>query len=277
MSDFLDLHRSGEPLLCPNPWDVGSARVLATLGFKALATTSSGFAATLGQRDGVPSREQTLASAQSIVTATPLPVTADLEDGYGDTDEGVADTVRLAMRAGLAGCSIEDWSGEAFYDVDVAASRVRAAVDAAGDDIVLTARADNFFHGVEDLDDTVERLQAFEEAGAHVLYAPGLERLEDIRAVIASVSKPVNVLMRPGGPTVTELADAGVGRITVGGAFAFAAFGALVEAGAQRISVGGALAWSAVNALVEAATAIRDEGNFSLLGSSPPGDWLRST
>ena len=230
MADFLALHRPGDPLVCPNPWDVGSARVLTALGFEALATTSSGFAATLGRLDGDVPRDDVLASAARIAAATTLPVTADLEDGYAATTDGVAETVRRAVDGGLAGCSIEDWDGEAFYPLDVATARVAAAVSAAGDDIVLTARADNLFRGVDDLDDTIERLQAFESAGAHVLYAPGLVRIEDVRAVVAAVSRPVNVLMRPGGPTVPELAAAGVARITVGGTFAFAALGALVEA-----------------------------------------------
>jgi 2-methylisocitrate lyase-like PEP mutase family enzyme len=241
MSAFLDLHRAGEPLLCPNPWDVGSARILATLGFPALATTSSGFAATLGQRDGVPTRDAVLAYASAIVTATDLPVTADLEDGYDD----VAETVRRAIGTGLAGASIEDWDGEAFYDLATATARV---AEAAGDDLVLTARADNFFHGVTDLDDTLTRMRAFDHAGAHVLYAPGLERLDDIRTLVDAVSKPVNVLMRPGGPTVAELAHAGVARITVGGAFAFAALGALVEA-AEELRDHGTADYSRLSAI----------------------------
>jgi len=230
MSAFLDLHRPGDPLLCPNPWDIGSARLLASLGFEALATTSSGHAASLGHLDGSASRDDTIAHAAAIAAAVPVPVTVDFEDGYGATADDVVVSVRLAAEAGLAGCSLEDWDGERFYPVDVAASRIAAAIAAAGDDIVVTARADNLIHGVDDLADTIARLQAYEEAGAHVLYAPGPDSIEDIRVVIGSVSRPVNVLMRPGGPTVTELAAAGVARITVGGAFAFAAFGALIEA-----------------------------------------------
>lgn len=233
MSNFLQLHRPGEPLLCPNPWDVGSARLLSSLGFKALATTSSGFAATLGQVDGDTTPEQSLASAAAIAAAVRLPVTADLENGCSPTPEGVAGTVRRAIDAGLAGCSIEDWDGERLYPVDAAAARIEAAVAAAGTDIVLTARADNYFHGVQELDDTIVRLQAFEAAGAHVLYAPGPDRIADIRAIVTSVSRPVNVLLRPNGPTVAELAIAGVARITVGGSFAFAALGALTEAATE--------------------------------------------
>jgi 2-methylisocitrate lyase-like PEP mutase family enzyme len=227
---FLDLHRPGDPLLCPNPWDVGSARVLASLGFRALATTSSGFAATLGQVDGYPGPEQSLAAAAAIAAAVPVPVTADLEDGYSADAEGVAGTVRDAIAAGLAGCSIEDWSAGGVYPREVAAARVEAAAAAAGDAIVLTARADNHVHSVQDLGDTIHRLQAFEAAGAHVLYAPGLETLDQVEAVLGAVSQPVNFLMRPGGPNVRELAAAGIARITVGGAFAFAALGALTEA-----------------------------------------------
>jgi 2-methylisocitrate lyase-like PEP mutase family enzyme len=244
MRAFLDLHRPGEPLLCPNPWDAGSARVLAMLGFSALATTSSGFAATLGRRDGAPSREQVLANAGAIVAATQVPVSADLEDGYED----VAETIRLAAAAGLAGGSIEDWNGEAFYDVETATARVAAAVEAAGDEIVVTARADNRFHGVDDLDDTIARLRAFERAGAHVLYAPGWDRIEDIRRLVDSVSKPVNVLMRPNGPSVPELAAAGVARVTVGGSFAFAALGALVEA-AQELRDQGTTGYTRLSAI----------------------------
>jgi 2-methylisocitrate lyase-like PEP mutase family enzyme len=237
-SKFLDLHRPGDPLLCPNPWDIGSARLLNSLGFKALATTSSGFAATLGRLDGNATPEESLASAAAIAAGVEVPVTADLEDGYAPTPERVAETVRRAIDAGLAGCSIEDWHGDSVYARDEAAARIEAAVAAAGKDIVLTARADNHFHGVQDLDDTIARLQGFEAAGAHVLYAPGLQSIDDIRAVVAAVSRPVNVLMRPNGPTVPQLAAAGAARITVGGSFAFAALGALVEAATELRDTG---------------------------------------
>ena len=229
MPSFLDLHDPGEPLLAPNPWDIGSAKVLAQLGFRALATTSSGFAATLGLRDGAVGRERTLQHAREIAAATPLPVTADLEDCYAADADGVAETIAAVRDHGLAGASIEDWDGDRFYPIDEAGARVAAAAEAAGDRLVLTARADNFFHGVTDLADTVARLQAFEEAGAHVLYAPGLTRIEDVRTVVESTGAPVNALLRPSGPTVAELADAGVARITVGGSFAFATIGALAD------------------------------------------------
>jgi 2-methylisocitrate lyase-like PEP mutase family enzyme len=222
--------------------------VLSSLGFKALATTSSGFAATLGRLDGDTTPDDNFASAAAIAAAVSVPVTADLEDGYAPTAEGVAASVRRAVDAGLAGCSIEDWDGERFYPHDAATARIEAAVAAAGDDIVLTARADNYVHDIHDLDDTIIRLQAFETAGAHVLYAPGLDRIEDIRAVIGAVSRPVNVLMRPNGPMVTELAAAGAARITVGGSFAFAALGALTEA-ATELRTKGTTAYTRLSAI----------------------------
>jgi 2-methylisocitrate lyase-like PEP mutase family enzyme len=181
-------------------------------------------------------REEALAHAASIVAATDLPVSADLEKAFADEPSGVAETVRLALEAGLAGCSVEDFSGREdapIYDPGVAAERVAAAAEAAHAGpvhLVLTARAENWLHGRPELGDTIARLQAYQEAGADVLYAPGLERLEDIRQLIASVDRPVNVLALPGAPTVPELAAAGVSRVSVGGAFAFAALGAAVEA-----------------------------------------------
>src|SRR3954453_23979102 len=210
---FLALHRPGQPVLQPNAWDAGSARVLASLGFQALATTSSGFAATLGRLDGSATREQALAHSAALVEATHLPVSADLENGYADDPAGVAETVRGAVQAGLAGCSIEDFTGRAdapIYDRGEATERVAAAAEAAHGGpvrLVLTARAENHLHGRDDLSDTIARLQAFQEAGADVLYAPGLGRLDDIRAVGPSLDRPVNVLARPGVPSVAELAD----------------------------------------------------------------------
>jgi 2-methylisocitrate lyase-like PEP mutase family enzyme len=233
---FLSLHRPGDPLLLPNPWDVGSARVLASLGFTALATTSSGFAATLGRLDGKVSRDEALEHAAIIAAATDLPVSADLENGFADQPDGVAETVALAARTGLAGCSIEDFSGRAdtpIYDQGLAAERIAAAALAARHGpvrLVLTARAENYLHGRADLSDTIARLQRYQEAGADVLYAPGLTRAEDIRAVVTSVGLPVNVLALPGGPDVAELAELGVARISVGGAFAYAAIDALATA-----------------------------------------------
>jgi len=247
---FRALHE-GEPFVIPNPWDAGSARVLAALGFHALATTSSGFAFTLGRLDGAATLDEVVDHVGALARATELPVSVDLEDGHG-ADPGIA-LARVA-EAGAVGASIEDWDRERLYGLDEAVERVSAAVAAAravGFPFTLTARAENFIRGNPDLEDTIVRLQAFEAAGADVLYAPGLSDLEDIRALCGAVGKPVNVLARP--------------NLT---------FHELVEAGAQRVSVGGALTWAAVQGLVGAATAIRDRGDFSLLGTSPPGDWL---
>ena len=233
MSSFLDLHVPGEPLLLPNPWDAGSARILATLGFRALATTSSGFAATLGRLDGSVSRAEALAHAAAIVRATDLPVSADLENCFADDLSGVAETVAGAVGVGLAGCSIEDATGrtdDPLYDEARAAERVAAAVEAAAGRLVITARAENFLHGRDDLSDTIARLQRYQEAGAHVLYAPGLATAEQIRAVVESVDRPVNVLAFAGTPPVAELAELGVARVSVGGAFAYAALAGLVDA-----------------------------------------------
>jgi 2-methylisocitrate lyase-like PEP mutase family enzyme len=240
---FLALHEGERPLLLPNPWDQGSAMLLTALGFEALATTSSGSAATLGRLDGSMAREEAIASAAAIVEATDLPVSADLENGFADDAGGVAETMRLALGAGLAGASVEDYGRreEAIYDIGVAGERVAAAVEAAHGGpsrLVLTARAENYLHGVTDLNDTIARLQAYQEAGADVLYAPGVSRLEDIRQIVASVDRPVNVLARPGAPSVAELAAAGVRRVSVGGAFAYAALGATVEAARELLDEG---------------------------------------
>jgi 2-methylisocitrate lyase-like PEP mutase family enzyme len=252
---FLSLHRPGEPLLLPNPWDLGSARLLASLGFEALATTSSGFAATLGRNDGAVSREEALVHSAVIVAATDLPVSADLENGYADDPAGVAQTIGLAIEVGLAGGSVEDFTGredERIYGVKAAAERIAAAAEAAHSGpvrFVLTARAENYLHGRPDLADTIARLQAYQEAGADVLYAPGLREAADIRQLVAEVDRPVNVLAVAGVPPVRELAAAGVSRISVGGAFAFAALGALVSA----------------------ATELRDEGTYGYLEETAIG------
>jgi 2-methylisocitrate lyase-like PEP mutase family enzyme len=235
-SRFLALHQLEQPLLLPNPWDRGSAVLLAWLGFQALATTSSGFAATLGRADGQVTREEAIGHAAEIVQATDLPVSVDLENGFADDPEGVAEMVRLATGAGLAGCSVEDFTGHPdapIYDPSLAAARIEAAAEAAHRGparLVLTARAENHLRGRPDLADTIGRLQAYQEAGADVLYAPGLTSLEDIRRLVAAVDRPVNVLARPGVPPVAQLAEVGVRRVSVGGGFAFAALGALVEA-----------------------------------------------
>jgi 2-methylisocitrate lyase-like PEP mutase family enzyme len=241
---FLALHRPGSPLVMANAWDIGSAKLLTSLGFAALATTSSGFAATLGRLDGTVSGTETLAHARALVAATEVPVSADLENGYGDDPATVATTVRGAVACGLAGCSIEDSTGRAgspIYEIEHAVERVAAAAEAAhsGDvGLVLTARAENHLHGRNDLADTIVRLERYAQAGADVLYAPGLVVLEEIGEVVESVDRPVNVLARPGGPDVRELARVGVGRISVGGAFAFAALGAVVEAARELLDHG---------------------------------------
>ncbi len=244
MTDFLALHVPGRPLLMPNPWDAGSARILARLGFRALATTSSGYAATLGRLDGSVTRAEALRHAAEIVAATELPVSADLEHGFAVEPAGVADLVHEAAGTGLAGCSIEDATGDPgdpIFPVSLAVERIAAAAQAAHAGprrLVLTARAENHLYGLDDLGDTIARLQAFQAAGADVLYAPGLYRPGDIRAVLSSVDSPVNVLVLPNGPTVAELAELGVARISVGGAFAFAALGALVSAARELLDEG---------------------------------------
>ncbi len=259
---FLALHHGDRPLLMPNPWDRGSAVLLESLGFPALATTSSGFAATLGRLDGAVTRDEALSHAAALVEATHVPVSADLENGFADDPAGVADTVAEAVDAGLAGCSIEDYAGRAddrIYEVGLAVERVAAAVEVAHRGpvhLVLTARAENHIRGRSDLDDTIARLQAYQQAGADVLFAPGVSAPDDLRRLVSSVERPVNVLALPGGPSVGELAEIGVARISVGGAFAFAALGAVVEAAREllddgtygywdRAVVGGAAARSA--------------------------------
>ena len=235
---FLKLHRRGDPLLMPNAWDLGSAALLGWLGFKALATTSSGHAATLGRLDGGVTRDEALAHAAELSAGTDLPISADLENAFADEPDGVAETMRLARATGLAGCSVEDYSGRAedpIYELELARERVVAAAESAHSGparMVLTARAENHIRGRQDLGDTIARLQAYQEAGADVLLAPGLRTAQDIRHVVESVDRPVSVLAlgRAGMPTVAELAALGVARVSVGGAFAFAALASLREA-----------------------------------------------
>jgi 2-methylisocitrate lyase-like PEP mutase family enzyme len=233
---FLALHHERRPLLLPNVWDAGSSKLMRSFGFDALATTSSGHAATLGRLDGSVTRDEALAHAATIVAAIDLPVSADLENGFADDPDGVAKTVEQALQTGLAGCSIEDFTGDPddpIYELDAAQARVAAAVEAAHRGpqmLVLTARAENHIHGRPDLEDTIARLQAFEEAGADVLYAPGLTSAGDIARVVQAVRKPVNVLARAGAPSISELGELGVSRVSVGGSFAFAALGELREA-----------------------------------------------
>ena len=239
VSTFLDLHVPSSPLLLPNPWDVGSARLMESLGARALATTSSGFAATLGLADGSVGVDAVLAHCSSLVAAVGVPVSADLENGFATTAEGVAATYARAAGTGLAGASIEDWSGTATYPLDEAAERVSAAREAAPD-LVLTGRAEGYLHGNPSLADAVARLQAYAEAGADVLYAPGLADLAEIRTLVREVPRPVNVLLRPG-LTVAALADAGVARISVGGSLAWTAWQGF--AAATRAFLAGESGW----------------------------------
>jgi 2-methylisocitrate lyase-like PEP mutase family enzyme len=240
------LHAGPEVLLFPNAWDAGSAKILTALGFKAIATTSGGYAFSTGRQDVASelTREGILENARAIAAATHLPVSADLQNGFGDDPGACAETIRLAYEAELAGGSIEDASDDPqkpIYDFALSVDRVAAAAEIAHRlGFVLTARAENFLHGRNDLDDTIRRLQAFEKAGADVLYAPALPDMDAIRSVCASVSKPVNVLMGLRGATysVEELKAAGVRRVSVGGSMARAAFGALVRAGREMLEQG---------------------------------------
>jgi len=225
---FLALHQNPRPFVIGNPWDAGSARILAALGFPALTTTSAGLAFSLGRKDGEVSRAEALANAKSIADATDLPVAADLENGYGHSPETVAETVRLAAEAGLVGGSIEDATKDPahpIYDIQLAVERISAAALAAASlpfRFMLVARAENYLHGNPDLHDTIRRLQAFEKAGAEVLYAPGLADPDDIRAVCSSVRRPVNVLVGiKGAPplSVEQLGNLGVRRISLGSGF----------------------------------------------------------
>lgn len=235
---FKAMHRRGQTFVIGNPWDAGTARILTALGYKALATTSAGYAFSVGRRDSIAglSRAEILANASAIVEATDLPVSADLEDGFGRAPEVCVQTIILGSEAGLVGGSIEDASGAAddpILEFSLAVDRIRAAAEAAkGRGFLLTARAENHLWGHDDLRDTIRRLQAYSEAGADVLYAPGLPDLDAIRTVCREVDKPVNVVMGLKGPTysVTELAAVGVCRISVGGSFARAALGALMRA-----------------------------------------------
>jgi 2-methylisocitrate lyase-like PEP mutase family enzyme len=243
---FRALHRQEGAFVIPNPWDIGTARILASMGFQALATTSAGMAFALGLPEGRVSKEKTLAHCREIVLATDLPVSADLEKGFGDTPESVAETVRAAAEIGLAGCSIEDHTNrkdDPIFPFELAVERIAAAVEACrglAHDFVLTARCDNLLWGRLDLDDTLKRLKAFEEAGADVLYAPGLHDLETIRTVCGALGKPVNVVMGMPGATfsIEDLAAAGVKRISVGAALARAAFGTFVRACREIRDVG---------------------------------------
>jgi 2-methylisocitrate lyase-like PEP mutase family enzyme len=246
---FRALHEREGIFIIPNPWDLGTARLLARLGFEALATTSMGFAFSIGQHDNTVERERVMEHIAAIASATDLPVSADLENGYGDSPETVAETIKLAMAAGVVGGSIEDATGrpaEPIYEQELAVERVRAAVAAARAlpfDFVLTARCENYLHGRPDLKDTIARLQAYQEAGADVLYAPGLATKDDIAAVVSSVDRPVNALMGLQG-VLLSLAE-------------------LQALGVKRISVGSALNRAALGAFLRAAREMRDQGTFT--------------
>ncbi len=243
---FRDLHERAGAFVIPNPWDIGTARLLAQLGFEALATTSAGLAFSRGRPEGRIDREASLAHAREIVEATDLPVSADLEGGFADEPESVAKTIELAAATGLAGASIEDYTGRPeapIYDFDFAVERVRAAATAAAGlprPFLLTARAENHLHGRPDLADSIRRLQAFQEAGAGVLYAPGLKRADEIATLVRAVDRPVNVVMglQGGNLSVTELADLGVKRISVGSALSRAALGAFLRAAREILGEG---------------------------------------
>jgi 2-methylisocitrate lyase-like PEP mutase family enzyme len=245
-SSFRALHQREGAFVIPNPWDVGSARILASMGFEALATTSAGMAFALGRQEGTVSREDTLEHCRLIVGATPLPVSADLEKGFGDSPQSVAECIVAAAETGLAGGSIEDHTGrqdDPIFEFELAVERIAAAVEASRSlarDFVVTARSENFLWGRRDLDDTIKRLQAFSKVGADVLYAPGLPDLDSVRRVCAEVDKPVNIVMglSSTGFTVPELAVAGVKRISVGASFARAAYGAFVNAATEVINDG---------------------------------------
>jgi 2-methylisocitrate lyase-like PEP mutase family enzyme len=254
---FRALHE-GEPFIIPNPWDAGSAKVLAALGFKALAGTSSGFAFTLGRPDSGVTLDEVVQHIRVVDAATDLPLSMDLENGYGPAPDDAARTIAAAAAAGAVGGSIEDWDPQdGLYPLEHAVARVTAAVEAARAldfPFTLTARAENHIRGNPDLSDTIARLQAYEQAGADVLYAPGLRDASEVRAVCEAVSKPVNVLAHR--------------RLTMR---------EIVDAGGQRVSVGGALTWVAARAMAAAAEQIRDTGDFSVLsGPGPLKDWLQA-
>jgi 2-methylisocitrate lyase-like PEP mutase family enzyme len=257
---FEALHRRPGAFVIPNPWDAGSARILGALGFEALATTSAGFAFAIGKRDGATSREELLAHLRALTAASDLPVSADLEKCFGDDPRTVAETIRLAADAGIVGGSVEDFSDDPrrpIYDFAQAVERVAAAVEAARAlpfRFMLTARAENFLRGRPDLDDTIRRLQAFDKAGADVLYAPLLPDLAAIKTVCAAVSKPVNVLVGRPLVSVAELAEAGV----------------------KRVSLGGLLSRAALSGLLRAAREIKEHGTFTFAKDAAPGSEINA-
>jgi 2-methylisocitrate lyase-like PEP mutase family enzyme len=261
---FRALHERPGAFIIPNPWDAGTARLLASLGFEALATTSLGFANTLGRPDGANavSRSEVLEHCRVIAGATELPVNADLENCYADEPRAAAEMIRLAANTGVVGGSIEDATGDRnnpIYDFQLAVERVQAAVEMARSlpvPFVLTARAENLLHGRPDLDDTIRRLQAFEKAGADVLYAPGLRDLAAIRTVVLSVTRPVNIVMSAADPAITA--------------------GELAEAGVKRISVGGALSRLALGAFLKGAREMKDKGGFTWVRDTVPSKELKT-
>lgn len=261
---FRALHARPGAFIIPNPWDAGTARILAALGFEALATTSLGLANSLGRPDGANavSRREVLDNCRAIAEATDLPVNADLENGYAHEPRAAAEMIRLAAEAGVVGGSIEDATGEPgrpIYDFNLAVERVQAAVETARSlpsGFVLTARAENLLHGRLDLDDTIRRLQAFDQAGADVLYAPGVRDLATIRTVASSVGKPLNVVMSAADPSLTAVQ--------------------LAEAGVKRISVGGALSRLALAAFTRGAREMRDAGGFTWVRDSVPSRELKA-
>ena len=255
---FRALHARPGAFVIANAWDAGSAKLLTAAGFEAIATTSLGFAATLGKADGTVSREEVLANCAQIAAATPLPVSADLENCYAREPRAAATTLALAAEAGMVGGSIEDATANEIYDFDLAVERVHAAVEAVRAlpfPFVLTARAENFWHGRRDMDDTLRRLQAFERAGADVLFAPGIRTIDEIRTVCLAVGKPVNVVMSAADPSLTVAQ--------------------LAEAGVKRISVGGALTRLALGAVMKAAQEMREQGSFRWLTTALPGAELK--
>ena len=261
---FRALHERPGAFIIPNPWDAGSAKLLASLGFEALATTSLGLANSLGRVDGTNSvsRREVIENCRVIAGATDLPVNADLENGYADAPEEAAEMIRLAAEAGIVGGSIEDATGDGsrpIYDFNLAVERVQAAVEVARAlpfRFMLTARAENLLHGRPDLDDTIKRLQAFEKAGADVLYAPGVRDLAQIRAVSTAVTRPVNVVMSAADPALT-LAQ-------------------LAEAGVKRVSVGGALSRLALAAFLDGAREMKDKGTFTWVRRTVPSKELKT-
>jgi 2-methylisocitrate lyase-like PEP mutase family enzyme len=260
---FKALHEQQKLFIIPNPWDAGSAKMLASLGFEALTTTSAGLAFVIGKPDGAVTREQSLWNAKLVLDAVDLPVAADLENGFGHRPEDAAETIRQAAAIGLVGGSIEDTTGDPekpFYDFNLSVERVAAAAEVARKlpfPFMLVGRAENFLHGRPDLDDTIKRLQAYEKAGAEVLFPPGMPNIDAIRTVVQSVTKPVNIVRGGPGPSIADLEAVGVRRVSVGGGLSRVAYTALKKAGEELLGSGtfgwteGILSTGAVNALMK--------------------------